>query len=308
MFYVKIKADKATIDEIMAFYGAEEIVDDNQPYDYFHAKKNGVIIHGYRSKNNMYTILFQSKGEEAVEEAKQFSDQLSIQERDNDSPEPKTISEGWDDISSQIGSDEVGVGDFFGPFVVTAVYISGDDVPYLEKLRINDSKKVSDDRILELGPRLKRRIKNYVVLLSPQKLSELASQGVNMHRIMSAAHNAAHKGLIEKYDLDSSTIIYIDQFESEENYRKYVGGEIVENPLFFKTKGETYYPSVAAASIISRYHFLKEWQEMEKKFDTVIPKGASATVDKVYNRLVNLYGSQKVDPYVKKFFRNYQKE
>ncbi len=307
MYYVKIKADRATAEEIKDFYGADEITDDSQPYDFFLAKKNGVIIHAYRSKNNMYTILFQSKGEEAVEEAQQFSDQLSIQERDSDVPEQKNISDGWDDISSQIGSDEVGVGDFFGPLVVTAVYVSGDDIAYLQKLRINDSKKMSDDRILEIAPRLKRRIKNYVVLLSPEKLSELASQGLNMHRIMSAAHNASHKGIIEKYDLDTSTIVYIDQFESEENYRRYVGNEVVENPLYFKTKGETYYPSVAAASVISRYHFLKEWQAMEKKFGCIIPKGASSSVDKIYNRLVNLYGREKVDPCVKKFFRNYQK-
>ena len=307
MYYVKIKADRATAEEIKDFYGAEEIIDDSQPYDFFLAKNNGVIIHAYRSKNNMYTILFQSKGVEAVEEAQQFSDQLSIQERDDAVTEQKNISDGWDDISSQIGSDEVGVGDFFGPLVVTAVYVCGDDIAYLQKLRINDSKKMSDDWILEIGPRLKRRIKNYVVLLSPEKLSELASRGLNMHRIMSSAHNASHKGIIEKYDLDTSTIVYIDQFESEENYRRYVGGEVIENPLYFKTKGETYYPSVAAASVISRYHFLKEWQSMEKKLGCVIPKGASATVDKVYNRLVNLYGRGKVDPYVKKFFRNYQR-
>ncbi len=308
MFYVKIKADKATAEEIKDFYGAEEIIDDSKPYDYFLTRRHGVIITAYRSKNNMFTIIFQSKDEEAVEEAKQFTDQLSIQEREENVSEPRTVSEGWDDIASQIGSDEVGVGDFFGPLVVTAVYISGDDISYLERLKINDSKKVSDERIMEIAPRLKRRIKNYVVLLTPEKLSELTSQGLNMHRIMSAAHNASHQGLIEKYDLDSSTIVYIDQFEPEDNYRRYVGEEIIDNPLYFKTKGETYYPSVAAASIISRYHFLKEWQEMEKKFDCVIPKGATATVDKVYNRLVNLYGKEKVDPYVKKFFRNYQKD
>ena len=37
--------------------------------------------------------------------------------------------------SSSIGSDEVGTGDYFGPIVVTATYVTKDDIPFLEELK-----------------------------------------------------------------------------------------------------------------------------------------------------------------------------
>ena len=40
-----------------------------------------------------------------------------------------------------IGSDEVGTGDYFGPIVVTASYVTKEDIPYLEELGVKDSKK-----------------------------------------------------------------------------------------------------------------------------------------------------------------------
>ena len=40
------------------------------------------------------------------------------------------------------GSDEVGTGDYFGPIVVTASYVTKEDIPYLEELGVKDSKKM----------------------------------------------------------------------------------------------------------------------------------------------------------------------
>lgn len=46
---------------------------------------------------------------------------------------------------------------------------------------------------------------------------------------------------------------------------------------------------------------------METDLGCTIPKGASAQVDKIYHELVNQKGKDKVDPYVKRFFANYEK-
>lgn len=43
--------------------------------------------------------------------------------------------------SSSIGSDEVGTGDYFGPIVVTASFVSKDNIQFLENLGVKDSKK-----------------------------------------------------------------------------------------------------------------------------------------------------------------------
>jgi ribonuclease HIII len=190
---------------------------------------------------------------------------------------------------------------------VVACYVDKKDIEYLEKLKINDSKKMKDDYILEIGPSIKRRIKNYVVAVSANKLSVMNENNFNIDKILSLCHNHAQRGLIEKYDIPSFVITYIDQFLAEDNYKRYVADDLIENPLYFRTKGETYYPSVAAASVIARYTFLKEWQAMEDKFKTKIPKGAGAQVDTVFGRLKNQYGIDAVNPYIKRFFSNYKK-
>ena len=55
--------------------------------------------------------------------------------------------------SSSIGSDEVGTGDFFGPIVVTAAYVSKDKIEELEELGVKDSKKLTDTDILAIVPK-----------------------------------------------------------------------------------------------------------------------------------------------------------
>ena len=166
---------------------------------------------------------------------------------------------------------------------------------------------MKDPYILSIGPILKRRIKNYVVMVSPQKLSLLASNHFNIHKVMAKCHNLSQKGLMEKYHLSNHIITYVDQFTREDDYKKLVGNELISNPLYFRTKGETYYPSVAASSVIARYTFLKEWEKMEEDLGAKIPKGAPATVDKVYHEVLNKNEKDKVDKYVKKFFSNYER-
>lgn len=113
--------------------------------------------------------------------------------------------------------------------------------------------------------------------------------------------------MIEKYKLGDEIVVYVDQFEREELYKKYVGESLIENPIIFKVKGESRWPSVAIASVISRYEFLLYWQQMESKLGITIPKGAGSDVDKVYKRLIESKGKETVDKYVKTFFRNYKK-
>ena len=54
---------------------------------------------------------------------------------------------------STIGSDEVGTGDYFGPIVVTASYVDQADMSFIEDLGVRDSKKLTDEKILEIAPK-----------------------------------------------------------------------------------------------------------------------------------------------------------
>lgn len=306
MVYAKFTVDQSKAEEIKDFFKAEEIQDEKRPYDYFCIAVNGVQIHAYKNKKEVYTIVFSGEKETVNEEISQFNIPYTFTESKETEKKENSYLSGWEDLGEQIGSDEVGVGDFFGPLIVTAAYVTPKDIVLLKQLQVNDSKKMNDNYILEIGPILKEKIKNYVTMLSASKLSDLYEQKINIHKAMAKAHNFTHQKLIEKYNLSSKTVVYIDQFEAEKNYRSHCEQEIISNPLIFRTKGETYYPSVAAASVISRYVFLTEWKKMEKELNTSIPKGASALVDTIYGRLLNTLGPQKVNLYVKRFFINYK--
>lgn len=307
MLYAKIKADYSKASEIKDFFSANEIDDQSHPYDYFRAKKDGVIIHAYKNRKEIYTIVFQSEDEEALQRAKLFTPNVSVTKTEG---KPENEKKGpyfrsWDDLSYQIGSDEVGVGDFFGPLVVVASYVTPEDIPFLESYKINDSKKRTDDYILSIGKTLRKKGKYYATRVSPGKLSKLAGFGFNIHKTRAKCHNLCHERVRKKYNLLSSTLVYVDQFTPEKDYQRLVGEDRIKNPMIFRTKGESYYPSVALSSVLARYFFLKEWKKREKKFNRVIPKGASALVDKVFGQLVNKYGIEEVTPFVKSYFRNY---
>ncbi len=305
MTYAKIKVDQSKAEEIRDFYQAKEIDETTHPYEYFLTYKDGITIHAYKNRKEIYTIVF-SGPSYSKEEALQFSKEVTVTKVSDRKTDKDVYFDSWDDLSYQVGSDEVGVGDFFGPLVVVATYVTPKDIDYLESMKVNDSKKMTDAYILSIGANIKRRIKNYVVLVSPKKMSQLEEHGFKSHKTMAKCHNLAQEGLIEKYDISKDTICYIDQFEPEGNYRKLVGNELISNPLYFKVRGESYYPSVAAASVIARYTFLKDWEKMEETLGMKIPKGAGAQVDTVYGRLKNTKDKSVLDDYVKKYFRNYR--
>lgn len=307
-YYATIKVDQAKAEEIKDYYHADVISDDNLPYEYFLVNKNNMQIHAYHNRKEIYTITFSGTTLAVKEEASQFSNNITIKEYDDKVIKEDKDKNKWEDLSSQIGSDEVGKGEFFGPLVVAASYVKDSDIEYLRSLGVDDSKKLTDTKILEIGPKLKKKIPNYITVISAGKLSDYEESGMKTNKFLALVHNLTHKGLIEKYKLSDSTIIYIDQFDNENNYKKNVGKDIVSNPLYFRTQGETYYPSVAVSSIIARYTFLLEFEKIEKELGMEIPKGSSATVDKVYAQLKKKFKQEILDKYVKRFFRNYSKD
>jgi ribonuclease HIII len=299
--YLTIKAGEAKLAEIEDYYKPEIISDPSRPYDIFQLETgDGVFVKAYKSKS-LYTIVFSGEEDKIVDEAKIFFKDPKVTSH-------LSLLKGWEDVNKQIGSDEVGVGDLFQGFYVCAVYLDNDDVDFINSLNVMDSKKLTDSRMEEIGPLLMKRIKKHLVRISPLKLDELTSKKWSTHMILANSHNLAHVELIKRYHLSSDLPVYIDQFEQEKIYRHYVGERICANPLIFRTKGETYYPSVATASVLARYAFLLDWKDMEETLGTTIPKGAGAEADRVFIKLLKEKGPEALKPYIKRFFRNYQND
>ena len=205
----------------------------------------------------------------------------------------------------QAGSDEVGTGDYFGPVCVCASYVTQDNVDFLIKLGVRDSKQMSDADMLKIGPLLMERIPHSLLIVPPQKYNRVHESN-NLNAIKAKLHNQAYINLAKKIELPSFKII--DQFTPETSYYRYLQNEPqIIRGIHFETKAEDKYLSVAVGSIISRYGFLKTWEEIEKKYNMTLPKGSGDKVDIVAQAFVERYGLERLGEIAKLHFKNTEK-
>ena len=208
--------------------------------------------------------------------------------------------------SSSIGSDEVGTGDYFGPIVVTAAYVSKENIPFLEEIGVKDSKKLNDDQILEIVPKFIKQIPYESMILTNKEYNDNYSTDLNMNKIKALLHNKVLYKLSNQ--IKDYEYIIVDQFAESYVYFNYLkqSSNVVRNITFF-TKGEDKHLSVACASLISRYIFINEFNKLSKSLNIILPKGASNLVDETGKTIVKEHGFDKLKEIAKLNFKNTDK-
>ncbi|MGM9873519.1 MAG: ribonuclease HIII [Bacilli bacterium] len=206
-------------------------------------------------------------------------------------------------FESQIGSDEVGNGDLLLPFIVVAVYINEENLNQLLKLSINDSKKMNDQTIVEIVPKLIKYVDFSKMTLQNNQYNEVIKSGDNINVIKAKMHNATLLNMKKKHNEVNS--IFIDKFVSDETFYKYLKNEkeVITN-ITSRTKGETYYPSIAVASMIARYSLIKEKEKLDKKYKMNFPFGSGQKVDEFSKMFIEKYGIEEFNKIVKINFKN----
>ncbi len=273
------------------------------PYAIFQADTGDTIVTLYESGKAMF------QGISADIEAKMWTDILKDKEtikyfQDNDDPRSLQIEEANTlpiNISS-IGSDEVGTGDYYGPIVVTASYVDKENIPFLTELKVKDSKKISDEQILKIVPKIIKKIPYKSVILTNKEYNEKYSHNMNMNKIKAILHN---KVLAEIAKEHHPEYIVVDQFEPEKSYYRHL--QEYPNPvkgITFITKAEDKCFSVAVSSLISRYIFIKEMNKLGNRYDIFLPKGANYYVEDVGIKLVQKYGQDILKNIAKLNFSN----
>lgn len=208
--------------------------------------------------------------------------------------------------ANSIGSDEVGTGDYFGPIVVTSAYVSKDNIHFLEQLGVKDSKKLTDEKILEIVPKIIQTIPYNSIILSNKEYNEKYSSDINMNKIKAIMHNKVLTNLQKNNYPYEYTVV--DQFAKPLVYYNYL--KDIPNPvknITFITKAEDKCLSVACASLISRYIFIKEFDKISESVDEFLPKGANDKVDEIGAKIVNKYGINKLNEIAKLNFKNTEK-
>lgn len=290
---VSLKINEEQKKKIIEFY-RDFVCDVNEQYVVFMAKFEKIVIKIYQNNKGEYTATF--SGPNALNEALIF---------DKDAKVNETTPIEWINLDDQIGSDEVGVGDLFGPTIVAACYVKKNDIEFLRSLHVGDSKKISDEKIREIAPKLCERLVSATLTMSNKKLNASLESGYKKLCLEAKMHNQAQ--LIVKNKIDKNVNVYLDQFLPPQTYIKYLTGDDIITNLHFKTKGESYYPSIAAASIIARYKFLLYMDELNQKYGVKFPLGAGKEVDTFLEEFQKNHTLMEIKDLVKAHFVNYKK-
>lgn len=302
---ISFKVSDSTKEKLTEFY--EDLKREKTPdYAVFQAKDGDSVVTLYESGK----IVFQGKDADLASDfwiatEKQVSKNLVVNNSDKKKKDKKDI---YIDPkiynSTSIGSDEVGTGDYFGPIVVTGAYVKKEDIPFLQELGVTDSKKLDDLKILEIVPELIKRIPYTTFVLNNKQYNEMSGK-MNMNQIKAVLHNKVLVDLTSKYKSD---YVVVDEFAKSNNYYNYLKDvpNVCHN-ITFLTKGETKCLSVACASVISRYIFIKEFKKIEDSISYHLPKGASNSVDETAAEIVKKYGFDKLNEIAKINFKNTEK-
>ena len=208
-----------------------------------------------------------------------------------------------------IGNDEVGTGDFYGPIVVCSACVSEDNYLIVKRLGVKDSKALKDDAIKQIAKVLIETIPYSVTILPNEKYNEIIKmKDMNLNKIKAILHNNVMNKFYMKYPEYADIPIILDDFCTKEKYYEYLSkSKNVITSIHFETKAENKYLSVAAASIIARFYFLREMDKLSELVGFELKKGASREVDIQASEIIKSKGTYILSKVAKLNFKNYSK-
>lgn len=294
---VTIKVNVEQIEEMRSFY-KKDILPNNGEYVDFYVKINGITITAFLSKKETKKVTFLGPG--ALKEAQIWDKDAAM------TVTKEKIQENWVCLETQIGSDEVGVGDFLLPMIVVSAFVRKNDLKILKEFNVHDSKKLKDKEIMEIGEALSKKFFISRLTLPNEKYNEMILKGENLNSLKAKMHNRALLNLFKQFP--DTKHIFVDKFCENDKYFAYLDDahEAKVVNIVFETKGESRFPSVALASVMARYCFLLEKKKLEEKYHMEFPLGASKKADEFAKKFIAKYGLSEFDKIAKKNFANYR--
>ncbi|RHW40693.1 ribonuclease HIII [Neobacillus notoginsengisoli] len=282
------------------------LIEKVPPGGIFAAKTPACMITAYKSGK----VLFQ--GAAAESEAAQWNGvatAVAQTKKASSKPAPGSLLPANFAQMSVIGSDEVGTGDFFGPITVVAAYVRTQDMPLLKELGVRDSKDLNDEKITAIAKDIKDVIPYSLLTLHNEKYNQLQQSGMSQGKMKAILHNQALSHVLGKIAPEKPDAILIDQFAEPGIYFNHLRGQqkIIRENVHFSTKAEGLHLSVAAASILARYAFIRHFERLSEEAGFTIPKGAGLKVDEAAAKLILAKGQSVLPHFVKLHFANTQK-
>jgi len=202
----------------------------------------------------------------------------------------------------RIGIDESGKGDYFGPLVIAAVFVTREAEADLQAMEAKDSKRMSDSRVLEMAPDIRRLCRHSIVAIGPQRYNELYSRIGNLNRLLAWGHARALENILVQTDC---SLAISDQFGDE----RYILNALLEKGktirLVQRPRAEADV-AVAAASIVARAEFLTRLKRLSQEVGIALPKGASPAVELAARLVIAKHGRERLRTLAKLHFKTTQ--
>lgn len=226
--------------------------------------------------------------------------------------EPKVLGEaklGYEEVHSpemfepHFGVDESGKGDFFGPLVISGVYVDRVIARKLLEAGIVDSKRISSDtKIRALADAIRKTTQGLVemVLIGPAKYNDLYEKFGNLNRLLGWGHARVIENLLARKP--GCTRSLSDQFADarviEESLMRHGRNIVLEQ----RPRAESDI-AVAAASIIAREGFINWLERKGKELGMRLGRGVSPGVKETAKKLVEMSGPEALREVAKIHFR-----
>jgi ribonuclease HIII len=216
---------------------------------------------------------------------------------------------GYDEVlhpdwfEAHAGLDESGKGDFFGPVIAATVIAEKSAIDAWRKAGVQDSKKITETRIIELD-KLIRETPGVVVrtcFCGMPKYNELMSRpGANLNRLLAWQHATA---LEQALAVKRVPWGLLDQFSEQPLVQRELAKKAVKDfDLKMRTKAEED-PVVAAASIVARAEFVRQMHQLSKRFGGKLQKGAGPLVKEQAAQIIAKFGARALGDFAKLHFR-----
>src|SRR6266513_1345922 len=226
--------------------------------------------------------------------------------------EPKVLGQaklGYEEVHSpemfepHFGVDESGKGDFFGPLVISGVYVDRGIARKLLDAGVKDSKRIgSDARIRALSETIRKTAGGLIetVLIGPQKYNELYTKFGNLNKLLGWGHARVIENLLAK-KADCPRALS-DQFADARVVEQSLLRHGRKIDIQQRTKAESDI-AVAAASILAREAFINWLEGRGKELGLRLERGVSANVKEAAKKLVEINGPQVLRGLAKVHFR-----
>lgn len=211
-----------------------------------------------------------------------------------------------------IGTDESGKGDYFGPLVSAAVFVTPQLAVKLKALGVRDSKRMTDKSVRAMAPQLKRLLDDGYAITSigPKRYNQLYQQmrgeGKNLNTLLAWGHARSLEDLLAKGVKPEFAVV--DQFADTRYIEQRILADTRQSGLEIKQfpKAEADI-AVAAASVLARDAFL-DWLDRESaRMQLTLPKGASPQVIAAAREIVARFGREQLGELAKLSFKTTEK-